>query len=62
MNAKICKKLRREAHKQTVGMPSRRLTWMDRRSPTNTKMAWIINDPASTRGVYLALKRKYGVA
>lgn len=48
MNAKLCKRLRREALDLTVGLPVRRLIGGYRS---------IINDPRSARGVYRALKR-----
>jgi len=48
MNAKLCKRLRREARELSIGMPERRLLINKRGS--------LINYRFSTRGIYRSLK------
>lgn len=58
MNAKLCKRLRREARTLSVGMPALAYSIVRRRNkkgeivPTN-----VIVHPNSTRGIYRALKK-----
>lgn len=51
MNAKVCKGLRRLAERSTTGAPSLRYEW-------NRNGSVFIPRRSSTRGVYLALKKK----
>ena len=61
MNAKTCKKLRRAAEAATTGKPTSKLL----RKPVTVRAKdgrayqklIAVNDPNSTRGVYLGLKR-----
>lgn len=59
MNAKLCKRLRRQAEAATVGQPARRIigkkVFVKRANSLVPCVA--INDPRSTRGAYRALKR-----
>jgi len=50
MNGKIAKSLRRIAQLETVGRPGRRLL---------IHRGVVMNDPLSTRGFYLRLKKEY---
>lgn len=52
MNAKKCKALRRQARKESVGLPLRNLLAMKHRHTTQA-----VNDPQTFRGVYRNLKK-----
>lgn len=58
MNQKLCKELRRIARSRTVGKPERNLIWVERRHADKRVTHHLVNDPASTRGVYRSLKRE----
>ena len=63
MNAKLCKRLRREARAQTVGKRFRRLMMVGQVAyrPTGERRfaEGAINDPETTRGVYRILKKAH---
>lgn len=60
MNAKTCKKLRRAAEAVTTGKPSRKLIGKPVTVRTKDGRSYqkliAVNDPNTTRGVYLGLK------
>lgn len=61
MNAKLCKRLRRQAEQLTVGKPARRLLGkeiLDRFGGLVKFIPPFFSDPQSTRGVYRQLKRE----
>ena len=59
MNAKLCKALRMESRKNTVGQPAR--GWIQVRQPTSNPEHPVTigcgNDPATFRGNYRSLKK-----
>ena len=57
MNQKICKALRRQARALTVGKADRRLMVKPRKRGWHSQPT-LINDPRTTRGVYLRMKRE----
>lgn len=57
MNAKLCKALRRQAFKETVGLPLRRMKMARGKKITAATRGFVINDPKSFRGRYRALKK-----
>jgi ribosomal protein L21E len=62
MNSRTCKRLRGLARARSVGMPERRLLGRTVTVNKGTQRAYqtliAVNDPKSTRGIYLAFKRE----
>lgn len=57
MNSRVCKRLRGLARARSVGLPAREIS-----AQTITfkgkKVARMVNTPATTRGIYRALKKQ----
>lgn len=57
MNAKKCKKLRKEARVLSIGLPERRLLGHKKIKSKDFYRITVTNDLNTTRGMYLKLKR-----
>ena len=57
MNSKLCKILRGQARGMTTGLPERDLLANYGKDANGRPCTSAVNDPATTRGVYRAMKK-----